>query len=157
MTIATTLKQHLADSGIAYETVTHPYTTSASKTAQESHVSGEQIAKAVVLKEGGNYLLAVLPASRHIRFADLGAWLGEKVELAKEEETESIFADCDLGAIPPVGKAYGLDVVVDESLAGDSEVYFEGGDHSTLVKVSADDFGKLMAGARRGQFSRHDA
>lgn len=157
MTIASTLKQYLGENGIAYETIPHPYTDSATKTAQVAHVSGENIAKAVVLKESGNYLLAVLPAARHIRFADLGAWLGGKVELAKEEETESIFHDCDLGAIPPVGKAYGLDVVIDESLAGNGEIYFEGGDHSTLVKVSAEDFGRLTEGARRGQFSRHDA
>ena len=154
MAIALTLQQYLADNGIDYDTVTHPYTTSAAKTAQESHISGERIAKAVLLKEGKDFILAVLPASHHIRFAGLRDWLNDDIDLATEEEVSNLFADCELGAIPPVG--YGLDVVIDESLNLDNDIYFEGGDHATLVRVNADAFGKMMETAKRGQFSHHD-
>ena len=156
MAIAMTLQQYFTDNGITYETLSHPYTTSAAKTAQASHVPGDRIAKAVVVKGGEDYLLAVLPASHHIMFGNLGELLERPVDLATEEEVESLFSDCELGAIPPIGKAYGLDVVLDESLSGDDDFYFEGGDHATLVKVSAAEFGKLMENARQGRFSYHD-
>jgi len=155
MAIAITLQQYLADNDIDYETLEHPYTTSATKTAQESHVSGDSVAKAVLLKAGKDYLLAVLPASHHIRFDQLREWLDKSVDLATEEEVEALFSDCELGAIPPVG--YGLDVVIDEGLALDNDVYFEGGDHATLVRVAAKAFADMMNDARRGRFSRHDA
>ncbi len=156
MAIAMTLQQYFTDNGITYETLSHPYTTTASKTAQASHVPGDRIAKAVVVKKGEDFLLAVLPASHHIVFGNLRELLERPVDLATEEEVESLFSDCELGAIPPIGKAYGLDVVLDESLSGDDDFYFEGGDHATLVQVSAAEFGKLMENARQGRFSYHD-
>ncbi len=75
--------------------------------------------------------------------------------LATEGEIADLFDDCDLGAVPPVGAAYGLSVVLDESLVDAPEVYFEGGDHTTLVHVAGDAFGTLMSDARRGRFSHH--
>jgi Ala-tRNA(Pro) deacylase len=155
MAIAITLKQFLADSGIDYEMLTHPRAVSSSKTAEVSHIPGARLAKAVVLKDGKDgYLLAVLPASHHIQLDALQGWLGRPVVLATEEEIEALFDDCDLGAVPPIGNAYGLDVVMDESLGGDDDVYFEGGDHATLIRVAGTSFDKLMGNAHQGQFSR---
>lgn len=156
MAIAITLQEYLSDNKINYDTLLHPYTLSSSKTAQVSHVSGSRIAKAVVLKEAGEYLLAVLPASNHIRFDWLQAILGGTVDLASEEEVEALFSDCELGAIPPIGRAYGLDVIMDDSLTGTGDVYFEGGDHKTLVHVMEKDFSRMMGSTRQGIFSRHD-
>ncbi len=153
MAIAITLKQYLADSDVDYETLAHPRAMSSAQTAEVSHVPGGRVAKAVLLKEGkDDYLLAVLPASHHIRLDALRDWLDRPVALATEEEVEALFDDCDLGAVPPIGTAYGLDVVMDESLAGDDDVFFEGGDHATLVRVAGATFERLMANARLGQF-----
>ena len=71
MAIAITLKQYLADNGIEYDALSHPHTYTSSKTAQASHIPGSRIAKAVLLKKDEDYVLAVLPASRHIRFDDV--------------------------------------------------------------------------------------
>ncbi|MEE8352508.1 MAG: YbaK/EbsC family protein [Rhodospirillales bacterium] len=156
MAIAITLQQYLSDNKIDYDTLPHPYTMSSLKTAQASQVPGDCIAKGVVIKEGRDFLLAVLPASNHIRFDWLQSLLGEKVDLATEEEVEALFADCELGAIPPVGKAYGLSVVRDDSLSHTGDVYFEGGDHKTLVRVKEEDFSRMMGHPLKGVFSRHD-
>jgi Ala-tRNA(Pro) deacylase len=156
MTIAATLQRHLEGQGIGYEVRSHPLTGSSSETAQSAHISGNRIAKTVVLRDGDGYLLAVLPASHHLSLEMLQAWLGRSVALASEQEVGKLFPDCDLGAIPPIGDAYGLDVVLEESLGQLEEVYFEGGDHRTLVKVGGDQFRRLMSGARQGRFSTHD-
>ncbi|MEE9139156.1 MAG: YbaK/EbsC family protein [Alphaproteobacteria bacterium] len=156
MALAITLKQYLADQGTEYEVVIHAPTVSASRTAQVSHVPGDRIAKAVVLKGDGGFLLAVLPASHHIKFGELQRCLDQHVGLATEEEATSLFDDCELGAIPATGGAYGLDIVMDDSLAEQPDIYFEGGDHASLVHVSGQVFDKLMAGAKHGRFSHHD-
>ena len=158
MTIASTLQRHLEGQGIVYEVLDHPLTASASETAQSAHIPGNRVAKTVVLRDGrgDGYLLAVVPATHHLSLEMMQSWLGRSVALASEQEIGKLFPDCDLGAIPPIGAAYGLDVVLDDSLAGLDEVFFEGGDHRTLVKVSGEQFQRLMSGARHGRFSTHD-
>ncbi|WP_218578247.1 aminoacyl-tRNA deacylase [Vineibacter terrae] len=138
---------------VDFDVVQHAATRSASRTAEASHVPGGKIAKAVLLRDTEGYTLAVLPASHHVGFPGITAVLGCDARLATEQEIDLIFDDCAHGAVPAIGAAYGLDVVVDERLLDLDEVYFEGGDHTTLVRVSADDFGKLMAGARRARFA----
>jgi Ala-tRNA(Pro) deacylase len=159
MTISATMQRYLQERGVGYEVLTHPFTGSSSETAQSAHVSGDRIAKTVVLRDGDaadGYMLAVIPASHHLDLDRLQKWLGRSVALASEQEIGKLFPDCDLGAIPPLGEAYGLDVVLDDSLAGLDEVCFEGGDHRSLVKVGGDQFRQLLSGARHGRFSTHD-
>jgi Ala-tRNA(Pro) deacylase len=155
MPIAPTLQRHL-DSNVTYDVITHDATMSSTRTAQACHVSGECLAKAIVLRHDGGYMLAVLPASHHIRLTDLKRQVGNDIALADEGEIERLFPDCALGAVPAVGECYGLDVIVDDSIQERSEIYLEGGDHTTLVHVNRAQFARLMAEARHGRFSVHD-
>ena len=116
-------------------------------------VPADSVAKAVVLKGRDGFMLAVLPASRHIQFDELQRLLGSEVGLANEEQIETLFIDCEPGSVPALGAAYGLNVVVDDSLAQQPEIYFEGGDHANLVHVSGTSFRKLMADSKRGRFT----
>ena len=156
MTVANTLQQHLTSQGVRFDVLEHPPAYSSSQTAQVCHVSGDQYAKAVVLKGDGGYVLAVLPASHHADLVSVRSLLQRDLELASEAEASRIFADCETGALPADGPAYGLETIVDESLAALSDVYIEGGDHRSLLHLSGSDFGRLLADARRGEFSRHD-
>lgn len=155
MSIAPTLQRHL-DSNVTYEVITHEATMSSTRTAQACHIPGDCLAKAIVLRHNGGYLLAVLPASHHIRLTDLKREIGDDVGLADEGEIKRLFPDCALGAVPPVGECYGLDVIVDGSIEDRPDVYLEGGDHMTLVHVDRAQFARLMAEARHGRFSVHD-
>jgi Ala-tRNA(Pro) deacylase len=156
MTIAATLRRYLDDQNVSYQVVTHPATGSSSETAQATHISGNRIAKAVVLSDNGGYVLAVVPASHHLRTEWVEQLVGRPLTMASEQDAARLFPDCEIGAIPPVGEAYGQDVVLDERLGGLDEVYFEGGDHRSLVKVAGDAFARLMGSARRGTISAHD-
>ena len=156
MTIAATVQRYLDDCGIDYEVVEHARTLSSSRTAQVSHVSGDRLAKAVVLRSEGGFTMIVLPASRHLRLGALQDYLDRPVGLATEKEVAQLFNDCELGAVPPVGKAYGMEMIVDDSLNEQPEVYFEAGDHMSLIHVNATAFQRLTAEARHGRFSRHD-
>jgi Ala-tRNA(Pro) deacylase len=155
MAIALTLQQYLGDHRVEYDVVPHAPTLSSMRTAQASHVPGDSLAKAVLLKDEAGYLLAVLPASHHLRLNDLAARLERPVELASEQEIAALFRDCAHGAVPPIGAAYGVEVIIDESIARQPDVYFEGGDHVTLIHMTAAQFARLTSGAPHGLFSRH--
>ena len=76
MTLAPTLQKHL-DQNVTYEVITHDPTMSSTRTAEACRISGNCLAKGVVLKHDGGYVLAVLPASRHLHLTDLRDALGE--------------------------------------------------------------------------------
>lgn len=153
MGIAITLAQYLAERGVKYDVVEHPHAVTASESAKTSHISLNRLAKAVVLKGKDGFLLAVLPASGHIQFRQLCKQLGADVDMASEEQIETLFLDCEPGAVPALGAAYGLKVIVDDSLANEPEIYLEGGDHASLVHISGSTFQKLLADAQHARFT----
>lgn len=153
MTIARRLKAYLDGQEISYELREHPRTESSSRTAQAAHVPGASLAKSVVVHRGQDYVLVVVPSSHRIELSAIQKELGPDASLATEEEIAALFDDCELGAVPPIGAAYGLPVLLDDTLVQTDEVYFEGGDHTTLVRVSGDSFHRLMKDERRGKFS----
>ncbi len=106
-----------------------------------------------MLNDGGRYKLAVLPASHHLQLSDLRTEIGHEIHLATEPEAAEVFPDCALGAVPPVGACYGLGVIIDTSIDQQQELYFEGGDHATLVHVNGAEFAQLNPQAQHGSFS----
>jgi Ala-tRNA(Pro) deacylase len=156
MTTALTLTQYLTRRRAAYDMLPHEPTQSSIQTAQACHVPPDCVAKAVVLHEDGGYLLAVLPASHHLRMQELEAQRHRPVSLATEDEIAWLFPDCEPGAVPPIGAAYGVNTIVDDSIADKADVYFEGGDHATLVHMSGPAFRRMTADAQHGRFSNHD-
>jgi Ala-tRNA(Pro) deacylase len=113
----------------------------------------DHIAKGVLLKDRNGYILAVIPASEWVDLRRVQAELGRNLNLAPEIEVDRLFRDCDPGAVPPLGEAYGLQMILDQSLTSLSSIYFEGGDHEHLIRLSGDQFNALMLGVRRGHFS----
>ena len=153
MGIAMTLKQYLEDQHVAYGVTHHPETDSSSRTAEASHIPGDQIAKGVVLKSGDVFMLAVLPASRHVELDLISEIIDAPVELASEIEASILFPDCSPGAVPALAVPYKIAGLVDEELEGRADVYFEGGDHRTLVHLNGEQFTQLMYGIPHGHFS----
>jgi Ala-tRNA(Pro) deacylase len=153
MTISPRLKSYLSRRRVAFDEIPHAETMCAHRSARTADLDGNQVAKAVVVRTGDEYMLAVLPASRQVSFDDLTRWLGRDVQLADELEFQPLFADCTLGAVPPIGDAFGLETVLDDSLLTDEDIYFEGGDHRTLVHVAASDWRRLMKDAAHTAFS----
>ena len=156
MTVAPTLERYLTSKNIEYDVIMHEPTMSSSRTAEACGISGEQLAKAVVLRDENGFVLAILPASHHIRLSNLKRRLGFNVALATEQDIEQLFEDCAQGAVPPAGECYGPDVIVDDSIEAQPEIYLEGGDHATLIHLSHAQFASFTEQARRGRFSVHD-
>jgi Ala-tRNA(Pro) deacylase len=156
MSIAPTLQKYLAAENIQYEEILHELSMSSNRTAEACHISGDRLAKGVVLRRDGEYLLAVMPASHHLRLSELRTKLGDNVNIANETEINQLFRDCAHGAVPAVGKCYGLDLIVDDSIEKQPEIYMEAGDHQTLLHLSHEPFVRLTANALHGRLSAHD-
>jgi Ala-tRNA(Pro) deacylase len=155
MTIAPTVQAYL-DQNVVYDMIPHEPSMTSSRTAQACHVPGGCLAKGVVLRHNGKYVLAVLPASHHLDFPGFKERFGEDAALASEDEVSQLFSDCARGAVPPVGNCYGLDMFLDDSICGRPEIYMEAGDHETLIRMGHAEFAKLTRNARRACFSIHD-
>ena len=152
MTIPAKVAAFLTDKGISYELVSHPKTYSSSETASAAHLPEDHIAKGVVLKDAQGYLLVVIPASDWINLNHVRNELNRDLHLAPEEEMEQLFPDCEPGAVPPMGEAYGIEAILDEALTSLVKVYLEAGDHKQLICVTNEQFNSLMKGVRHGHF-----
>ncbi|MHB8453616.1 MAG: aminoacyl-tRNA deacylase [Acidiferrobacterales bacterium] len=153
MTIARTLADFLQNRHITYSVVPHSRTYSSRETAETLPVSADQLAKAVILIDGRGYLMAVVPSNRHVTTPRLSRLLRRDLELAAEGQIAPVFRDCDIGAIPPIGPAYGMETIVDDSLVGQPVIYFEAGDHEEVIGVDGETFLSLLKKARHGQFT----
>ena len=155
MNIAPSVQDYLAERQIGYELQAHARTASSLDTSRVAHVPPSRLAKAVVLKDESGYFVAALPSCNHIAGGKLGkARHRPAPRLATEWEVATLFADCDYGAVPPVGEPYGLPLIVDAALDAEPEVFFEAGDHEHLVHMTHGEFFRLTADAPRAHFTR---
>ena len=157
MAIANNLESYLLQQEAGYQLTAHQHSDFSMDTAEKAHVPGDALAKGVLVKDEAGYLLVVLPSDYHIKLETLHTLLHQEVELATESEVGSLFSDCDPGAIPPIGAAYGIKTIWDPktSLGRLNDIYFEAGDHDHLIHVTGKQFHELMASAERGEFSQH--
>ena len=139
------LKDYLDKNAVKYISITHSTAYTAQEIAASAHVRGKELAKSVVLKIDGKMAMAVLPASYKVDFDMLKKALGAKsVRLATEQEFKDKFPGCDVGAMPPFGNLYEIEVYVAESLKEDDEIAFNACTHTELMKLSYKDFEKLV-------------
>ena len=117
------------------------------------HVPGDRLAKSVVLEDDDGLVMAVLPSTFHIKLGRLSRQLDRKLRLASESDLPALFGDCELGAIPAVGPAYGMLTVIDKNLGAQPEIYFEAGDHEELIHMKQEEFTILMHDAVDGGFA----
>lgn len=156
MAMAETLTRYLQAQDASYDLLHHAHTATSMEAAQAAHIPGDQLAKTVLLEDDGGYLVAVLPATHRIDLGELHRQLNRQLGLATESEMSQLFMDCELGAVPPIGPAYGIDTIVDDSLAEQIEVYFDAGDHEQLVHVSGETFSNLLGNdVAYASFSHH--
>ena len=139
------LKEYLKRNNIKYVSIVHSEAYTAQEIAALAHVSGKELAKTVVIKKDGQMAMAVLSASHKIDWNRLKAATGAvKVELAGEKEFRDMFPDCEVGAMPPFGNLYKMEVFVETSLTRDEEIAFNAGSHIELIKLSFEDFSRLV-------------
>jgi len=145
MVVARKLKGFLDERKVGYHVLRHHERFTSSEIAQALHVPGQELAKVVMVKVDKGLAMAVLPANVMVNLDAFAKAAGSsKAELATEDEFKGTFPDCEVGAMPPFGNLYGVDVYVDTLLTQDREIVFEAGNHHEAVKLAYEDFARLV-------------
>jgi len=137
--------EFLDESAVRYEVTEHPPAFTAQQIAAVEHEPGQYVAKPVIIKADGKFIMCVLSACYKIDMGTLKSQLGAKsVELAKEKDIGKIFDDCELGAEPPFGNLYDLPTIMDKSLEKDDHITFQAGTHEKAIRMKMKDYRKLV-------------
>ena len=158
MAMAPLVEDYLQRHGARYDVIEHPRSRFSQETAELAGIPGDHLVKAVVLEDEDGVVLAVLAATRSVHIGKLSAETHRRLRLADENELPSVFPDCKPGAVPPLGPAYGVRIILDDSLEALEHLWFEAGDHEHLVHMTARQFMALVGPAQMvhfGEASRH--
>lgn len=149
------LKEFLDENHVKYVTMIHSKAYTAQEIAAVLHVPGKMFAKSVILKADGKFMMGVLSAAHHVNI-ELFKQVSHthEVELASEEEFESLFPKCEIGAMPPFGNIYEVSTYVDTALAKDGDICFNATTHSEVIKMKYSDFERLVKPVI-GTFAEH--
>lgn len=139
------IKDFLDSKKIKYVIIKHSPAYTAQEVAASSHIPGKELAKTVIVKIDDEMAMVVLPALCQINFDLLkDATMANTVKLAEEHEFEDMFPGCEIGAMPPFGNLYGMEVYVAESLTEEEEIAFNACSHTELIKMAFKDFEQVV-------------
>ena len=158
MSIPSHLSSYLDQRGARYEVCTHEHSRTSAETARSARVPPGQLAKSVILEDDTGCVMAVIPADKAVMVGEFARMLGRnRLRLADEARVAMLFEDCDRGAIPPVGMAWGIQTIVDDEVEANDVVYMESGDHEHLLRMSREQFHELMRTQPHGHFCKSQA
>lgn len=145
MPILKRLKVILDEAKIPYEVYNHPLAYTAQEIAAKQHVSGNELAKVVMIEADERLVMGVIRGNDKIDLRLVEDSLNIRhARLATEDEFIARFPECEIGAMPPFGNLYGLKVYVDPALAKDEHIYFNAGNHVQTVRIDYQDFARLV-------------
>lgn len=139
------VRQHLDEQNIKYSILQHSPAYTAQEVAESVHVTGRHFAKCVMVKIDGRLAQVVLPASDQVDLKRMAQSVGAtSVELAGEDEFQESFPDCEVGAMPPFGNLFGMEVFVSPHLTAADRIAFNAGNHTDVMQLSYGDFQRLV-------------
>lgn len=153
MAVAASVQEFLRKSNVAYAVFPHVPAYTAQEEAAVTHIPGRDWAKAVICFADDEPIQAVVPADLAVNLGRLLLLTGARtIRLAREDELDWLFPDCERGAMPPLGPLYRQRVFVDETLAAEDRIVFNAGTHRDAVSMRYEDFAAL-AHAIVGRFA----
>jgi Ala-tRNA(Pro) deacylase len=139
------LREFLNEHGVKYATIIHSPAFTAQEIAASAHVPGKELAKTVMVELDGKMAMAVMSAAQRVNLDELKAATGAAdVKLACEREFADLFPGCEIGAMPPFGNLYNMEVYVTPSLAQDEYIAFNAGSHTELIRMKYEDYANLV-------------
>ncbi len=155
MTINEQIKKYLSEKHVSYQILTHSVAYTAMEIASAQHVPGNQMIKSVIVKADNRNIMCVLCSTHIINFTKLKRILNvTELYLANEDETESLFPNIEIGAEPPFGDLFGIEVYIDRTVSENDDIVFNAGTHTETIKMSYVDFTHLVK-AKVENFAQH--
>jgi Ala-tRNA(Pro) deacylase len=148
------IERYLDENKIPFELITHPHTATSLETAKSAGVDARRVAKAVLLEADECYMAAMIPADEDIRLGQLREDYGKDFRLAEEATIRELFQGCDPGAVPGMPSAWGVEMVWDDDLLAEPDLYLEAGDHERLIHVETRHLRDLLQETPHCHFSK---
>ena len=154
MAVTPAVQEFLRRSNVAYTAFPHSPAFTAADEAAATRTPGVRWAKTIACIADGRPILAVVPAHFMVDLARLAKIAdAATVRLAYEQELPSLFPECELGAMPPLGPLYHQRVYLESTLALEPVMAFHAGTHRDAIRMHVDDFIDV-AGPIMGRFGR---
>lgn len=159
MSLSIQVGRYLNEHDMDYRLVHHPQTENSMATAILAYVSPHKLAKAVILesRDGAEYCMAVIPADHKLKLSWVNNTMKKHYHLANETTLLELFEDCAVGAVPPLAEAYCMPAVWAVELLDADEVFFEAGDHRSLIQLSGKHIRQLNKQGCFAAISRNEA
>ena len=139
------IKNFLDSHRVKYDVLHHRRDFTALETAADTDTPGIEFAKTVLVWIDDHMAMAVLPAHKRIdlwKFCQQAG--GSEVSLAIEKGAGEMFADCELGAEPPLGNLYNLPVYVSKEIDQDRTITFNAGTHEDAIRMPYEEFKNVV-------------
>ncbi len=153
MIIAAKLKKFLDQYRISYQVFSHEKTVTLFDAQKAMRLKAETIVRTVMLKDEQGYVLVALPLTRQLDFSHIHKKLKRKLKIASRQEVDGLYCDCEPGSHPPFGEPYGVKMIIDAAIFDCKHIYFEPGTHTSMVRMSIEDFQFLTQGAMISTFA----
>jgi Ala-tRNA(Pro) deacylase len=139
------LQAYLRAHGVCFTLRHHPRAFTAQEVAASEHVPEDEVTKPVIVFADGRMVMLLVAASQMVQMSKVAPAVGARVShFADESALETVFTDCEPGALPPFGNLYGLDVYVDRRLAEDDQIEFRAGTHTETMRIAFAEFARLV-------------
>jgi Ala-tRNA(Pro) deacylase len=129
------IERFLDEHMVPFDIVDHPHTSTSLETARTANVEARRVAKGVLLESGDCYMVAMIPSDAEVRLGELSHDYGREFHLADEEAVNQLFVDCEPGVVPGLPTAWGVEMVFDDALMAQPDIYLEAGDHRRLIHI----------------------
>lgn len=137
------IKKFFEENGIVHKEINH----APGATAEEYHNAVgcryEQQAKCLLIRvkgeEGKYYAIFALPAQKRADLEALKSTLAAKeLRMANKDELYEV-TGCNFGEVPPLGKIFGIKLILDKDLLGEKEIYLNAGKVDVSFIVNPED------------------
>jgi Ala-tRNA(Pro) deacylase len=143
------LDQHM----IPFEVVAHPHSQTSAETARAAGVTPNRLAKGVLLEGMGCQMVAMIPADKEVQLGQLGLEQGIAFSLADEASVSKLFSECDTGVVPGLPNAWGVEMIWDDALMAQPDIFLEAGDHKRLLHIKTRHLRDIFGDAPHCRFS----
>ena len=145
MSILYKIQNFLDENNAKYTTIIHSPAFTAQEIASSSFISGNELAKTIIMNKDDDIVMIVLPASKKINIPILKKYFNnENISLAAETEFRNIFPECKTGAMPPFGNLYHIKTYIAKEFNKQKLISFNAGNHTELIRMKFSCFTKLV-------------
>ncbi|MBD3310769.1 hypothetical protein GF351_06130, partial [Candidatus Woesearchaeota archaeon] len=129
---------------IRYELMEHKAVYTSEEAAKARGTELKQSAKTLICKTENKYLMAIVSGNKELDLEKLKVIAKvQSMSLASPDEVKDI-TGCAIGAVPPFGNLFSLDVFVDKEMMENKQIVFNAGSHTKSIKMFAGDYKILV-------------